>query len=105
MMNITLDATTIPLLATGILGIIAALVTGILTVLGAVRHNTSITEKGQIESQNRSEVIHQAVNGNTDKLKAEIEHLKLLLQAANEALADLRLVHRASSVLPPPPVL
>lgn len=98
MMNITLDATTIPLLVSGILGIIAALVAGILTIKNAVRANTDVTVKGQIESKERSDAIHTLVNSNTDKLKARIEQLEALLLAANEALADLRLIHRTPPI-------
>lgn len=103
-MNITLDATTIPLLIAGILGIIGAIVTGVLSIVGAVRQNTVIsavqentrtTIQGQTESKERSDAIHTLVNSNTDKLKAEIEQLRSALLAANEALADLRLIHRA----------
>lgn len=103
-MNITLDATTIPLLIAGVLGIIGAIVTGVLSIVGAIRQNTVIsavqentrtTIQGQTESKERSDVIHNLVNSNTDKLKAEIEQLRSSLLAANEALADLRLIHRA----------
>lgn len=54
-MNITLDAT-------GIIAIIGALVTGILSVLGAIGYNTHVTRRGQAESRVRSEEIHVLVN-------------------------------------------
>lgn len=105
-MNITLDAVTIPLLIGGIITVLGAATTAVLTVISAwrqktiitaVQHNTEVTEQGQAASKERSDAIHVLVNNNTDKLKERIAQLEALLLAANEALADLRLIHRADA--------
>lgn len=99
-MNITLDATTIPLLIAGILGIISAAVTAFLTILGAVRQNTRVTIQGQQDSKVRSEAIHVLVNRRLlTALRLVVLTTKRLWEQSNlaadqatyeEALAELR---------------